>query len=298
MDEVAGEVREYTDVDNPLLVRDDKGGKIALLTGIPGSGKTTLMIHLAKRILFYHPRELVYYRFNDGCQWVFAEPSECVFLLQGLPDKKYVFVNKKKEKPFNPEDLGIKVRYCYEPRDMLLKAEHGKINFFFHYDKQFFVDFCDVLIKKWDDRWVSIFYDEAQQLMPFNMSGEEYDLIVRDFIEGKIASFRSNKISFIAACHDYALNLHWSYRSKVQYYVLLTGATPPRHVRLKYKAFERDGIAWITDSCSFGYYRFPKYTPLGDFTLNIYDIFEASLYEEREGGSEPRTSTKVALSHR
>lgn len=275
------QVMEFEDFDHPLLFRHSGAkGRIGLISGEPGSGKSSYMAYLAKRILDLHPRELVFYRWTpQQCQWKYVEPSQALLLLQGLPELNYVIVDKAKRQPINPEDLGIKVKLCYEPQDFLLKAEPGKVNFIFHLenDKKFFIDFCQALLNRFDNRWITIFYDEASHLMPTFPKGKDWKLIAELFVEKMLGEFREAKISFIAACHDFHQNLFWGYRSKVQYYCLLKGAKPPKGCMLKFKAFEQPGVVWITSSSEYGFHRFPEQKALGDFMLSIQSIFDKPL---------------------
>ena len=199
----------------------DHGGITAIVLGQMGSGKTTFLLSkLALPLL--ETKERLIWRGGPFCQWGYLPPERINLILSPL--YQYTWIDRRRKREVNLEDLGIEYSFVYEAEDILWKIEPGRLNVVY-VDDDGFIELLEILNSRPDIEWISIFHDEIQKLAPSNVEGDQWRRNKR--LADALAETRKNYVSFYAAAQeladiDYRINRKWMTR------VYLKGARPPR----------------------------------------------------------------------
>ena len=250
------------------------GGHLTLITGPIGSGKTSLVLALAKA-------------FSDSGFTVVFRGREAfeIYRLPNWEEKTLIFVPKNHKIKFIEHDhitrdLNISYEEYENIDDLLQKIKPGKINLVFYakeLNKRWFknhflgedpkeatkymetiwwLEFFDKIIKKLASRKIVIIIDEAHELFPSSTTGLLWRLL--EFAKSKIADFRKYKKNLILATHDPS-DLDWRINRKFDYAIYLRGAkTLKRIVWQKYTYKLDDNAAFIEGPTEFGIIHFKK----------------------------------------
>jgi len=261
-------IRELLHPDNGF------GGHLTLITGPIGSGKTSLILALARA--FADSGFTVVFRGREAFE---------IYRLPKWREKTLIFVPKNHKIRFIEHDhttkeLNIPYEEYENIGDLLQKIKPGKINLVFHAkeinEKWFkphflgedvkeakkyietiwWLEFFDKLIKKLASRKVVVIIDEAHELFPSSTTGLLWRLL--EFAKSKIADFRKYKKNLILATHDPS-DLDWRINRKFDYAIYLRGAkTLKRLVWQRYTYKLDDDGAFIEGPSEFGIIHFKK----------------------------------------
>lgn len=260
-----------------LLRREyDHGGVSAIITGETGSGKTTFMLsHIIYYILYQHPkrysREYLFWRGQSSCQWAYI-PFEKIKLLLD-PMYEYKLVNRETGEELDLDSLGLKYEYCEDLEDFYRYAETHMLNIFYM-ELGRFIDFLHFLNNRHDINWISIFYDELQDLAEPNAPGELW--LRNKKLADQLANTRKNYINFYATTHSLS-SVDYRVVRKIKYRVYLKNAKIPRDSIIRNKLLTRN-----PKYCSIGKaiiegseFRMVEFKPLQKQMQLLIDIREA-----------------------
>ena len=219
------------------------GGTNVLITGSKGAGKTTLMLRLAEKL---EENEKVIWRGMFSCQWFFSTIP--VHLI--LPTKNVTVTVIDPAGSYNdlpPEDVVEKVSYVNSPEDIYKKLRKGYLNTVYLLDIYEWLDVFDVLLHRKNVDWISILFDEIEDLFPLNPSGEVWRLVEKG--AQQIKEFRKNNISLYAATQKIS-DVDYRILNKINYFVYLRGAKVAKNsiVSQKRVNFLRHGQGIIESS--------------------------------------------------
>lgn len=242
---------------NKLFERNPKfGGVSCAFYGVPGSGKTSLMLQICKRINKENPEEIIVWREP----W--AVPMQITNL--GLPINIFSDSNTKiqikeltgaKPIPCN----GFKIRHFQHIGQLINKLTPG-INLVYFKDRKGWLRLFKRM--KTNLSWITFFLDEAEDLFSSRVGGRDWHL--NEEFCSDIKEFRKARNSmFLNSQTDWDVDPR--IKSKLMLEVYLYGAKKNKDSPL-YRGVLQDielGEGWITYAHSlFGKIRFNPVEPL------------------------------------
>ncbi|NVM22251.1 MAG: hypothetical protein HWN68_10790 [Desulfobacterales bacterium] len=197
------------------------GGKSALITGKPDSGKTGLLHGLSSRIV---ENEICIFRgLKTGQEFRF--PGHLNIIAFQCRPKFYDMKGKEL-------DVGLKIINS-NYHEVLKACVLGKLNvlyFPFEKERSYWVGFARFLIQRFPadyaSSYVSLFIDEAEEIIPPPEKGKFRD--TEEFV-GALKEFRKTLISIYAATQQY-FDVFWRAIGKINYKIYLRGAIVPRRI--------------------------------------------------------------------
>jgi len=241
-----------------IFVRDpEQGARLLIITGEQGSGKTTLMLIFAKKMM---ETDYVVWRGRDLAQWhrfpdywrnvvIFAHEND---------DLTFLKIPHNGGEPEELDDVRI-IKYS-DPRDIIPRLRKTKINVVYEpsfysisdelaYDilarsniaispkrrkamkaSFFWFEFFFRLLQRPDRRWISVFLDEVDDIMPETPKGLQW--VLQEWMKDTIKDLRKAFINFIGSAHILT-NVDWRIRSKIQIRIYLKGAQIEKNSLLK-----------------------------------------------------------------
>lgn len=250
---------------NLLLERDiDFGGTNCLVLGRLGSGKTSLLVHIFKRLLEMQgeddrPEEYLWWRGQKTCQWAKFDDilDYQIFAPEGM---KIEFITEEGQK-------NVDVQRYTNYTDLLDKGELGQVNVVY-FDTGNLINF----IEKTQERsfeWHSFGCDEADNIAPWPASGDAHDRAMK--AADIVKETRKNKTSFYANTQGWG-SLHWALKYKFMSKIFLVGAPKPKDAPVWKSAIRglELGQGWLTSGGQFQKISFDPY-PTQEDVKALYD---------------------------
>jgi len=240
-----------------IFERDiDKGAVFAEISGIPGSGKTSLMIGMSKRIMKDNPEELIFWRESVGspCQFTkFGDPSKWQILAEeSYPLQVLEITNKLKPAP-------VSVKYFRDYQELMRMSKPGMLNVVYFKDLYKWIPFIDRLRLLSD--WQTVFLDEFEDICPQRCSGITWRM--NDKLSNSLKQLRKSRVSIIANTQS-SMDADFRVRSKLMFWIYLYGARKDELSPISKSAVRalRVGSGWIDQAHSlFGQFSFPPFVP-------------------------------------
>ncbi|MCD6485188.1 MAG: hypothetical protein J7L47_08785 [Candidatus Odinarchaeota archaeon] len=206
-----------------ILEKDfNYGGVITHITGAKGAGKTTLLLRLAENLI---KNEKVLWRGMFSCQWFFSTiPVNLI-----LPKKikaTLIVMDKHASRKAEPEDVADRVSYFTSIKQVYTKTRRKYLNVIYFINILDWLDLFELLIKREDVSWISIIFDEMEDLFPMNPSGSLWKEVERG--AQIIKEFRKNYISLYMVSQKIS-DIDYRITNKVNYRIYLRGAKVPRN---------------------------------------------------------------------
>lgn len=172
-----------------LYVRNpDFGGMITGFFGLQGSGKTSLMLRLAKKILETNPSETVFWREP----WNVPLQAERISMpLRIFSERKLMVQIKELTKDGAVPTDDLSVRYFTRPAELMKYVEPGCINLVYFDHRKSWLRLMSSMKKNLS--WQSFFIDEIEDILPARCSGRDWHLN-ENFCE-TIKELRKSRIS-------------------------------------------------------------------------------------------------------
>ncbi len=236
-----------------LFARDMARGSIScMVSGQPGSGKTTILHGLATRLVFH---DLCIFRGMPTFQ-----EARFPWDVKTIAFHSDPVVYKPTGKPYTDIDVDH-VEGGFG--DLLSSCELGKLNvvyFDFKDEQTSWARFSKWLVQRnmgeYSSNFASLFVDEASEVIPAPGFGPFRN--VRSLIES-ITNFRKTLVSLYLASQR-ASDCHWLLSSKIQYSIYLKGAVlPAKERRIHQNAVDRlrPGTGILSGGV-FSYFFFPN----------------------------------------
>lgn len=279
--------------------RGGEGGHNAILMGIPGQGKTTLLEYLAvlaaKGVdLFGEKREpkagIWRARRHDKYLEFFHLGIGRLMLPQGSAYTLLKVFDDGRQEEITIDDLeeeGLDYAFYAGPKDIVDKLEVGKILCILFpgtklEETKFYADLFEALINRRSQDWVDVSIDEAGDILgPY--TGDSW-LVQKKFIDGT-ADFRKTLIDSRFGCHAYT-DLDQRLWAKVPYHIYKRGAkrmkgdTP----RLKQETINNTQVneAWITYGAFFDKFTFPDMKPEARLNYRLQTVARRFVVQEEK----------------
>ena len=257
--EKADEIPDMTErmgkfIDSEIIMsrNTNTGGCTNEILGPQGTGKTSLMLNYALRIMKLNPDEIIIWRdsyqsaiqFNRITCWeIFAEKGVELQI-------KDINLNKI-------VDLPITIFKDFDELDSMVKPQQLNV-----------VYVCDQVIGyirlinyfKSNKGWQSIFLDEYEDIAPINCSGPKYNLI--GALGNEMKNIRKGLISLFCNTQSKS-QIDWRVRDTFMIETYLSGAKKDKYSSVYQNAINslEKGVAWLSWEGKFGRVNFPPVVP-------------------------------------
>lgn len=225
---------------NKLFERDPKfGGVTCSFYGVPGSGKTSLMLQACKKIVEEHPDEIIFWRephdvpvqiLNLGMPVNFFSTSKLNIKLHELTSDGYIKSNDHKV-------------YLFRHEGELLKRVTPGINVVYFHDRKGWLRLIRRM--KTNLSWQSFFLDECEDIFSSRVGGRDWHL--NEEFCTDIKELRKARISmYLNSQTDWDIDPR--IKSKLMLECFLYGSKKDNNTPL-YKGVLQDlklGEGWIT----------------------------------------------------
>lgn len=272
-----------------LFVRDpQQGGRLVLMTGYQGVGKTTLLEKFAQRA--FSLGDYVVWRGRDLAQWhrfpdywlnvtLFVHEDDDIKILKlphdgGPPEE---IDNVRIVKYREPQEVVRKLRktkinVIYEPSfysisERMVYEIAKRTNIFISPERRkamkasyFWYEFMYHLLERPNRRWVSVFFDEFDDIAPETPKGLQW--VLQEWMMHTVKDLRKAFISLFASTHVLT-NVDWRIRSKFQIRIYLQGAQIEKGSIIRKKQLTQQlpiGVG-IIEWGTYGLFRFDPLPP-------------------------------------
>lgn len=285
---------------NDLTVhKESVGGRLCLISGMQGSGKSTLMIHIL----------LDYLKQGDYCIWR-ARERECIHMLPNWQELCRFYFHRDDEhqvydvrgKTAIPITSDLKITTYKDATDLLSKLSQDEVNVVFEPSRftfsgntkllevveesgkrvtskirsqpqkptYFWFEVLYLLKTKKDTFWYSLFIDECDEVLPEHPASLDWHL--QHWCKDSAKDLRKSRVSLI--CSTHAINdVFFKLISKFTHFIYCRNAQIPkksliRNKQLCYKL--RIGQA-VIESGLFGWLNFKKLPKpdMGDLVIEV-----------------------------
>jgi len=209
------------------LLRDpSQGGHTSLITGPPGSGKTSLMLFEAELFMEKYPSEIVFWR----------DSPNSVAQFNRIGDNYLIFVEKNCKISFRDMTHGGSLDIPYKSFKNFHElidvdtaegmVQPGFLNVVYLIDDYKWIDLMDHLRRCIG--WQDIFVDEIEDLLPLNPSKRDnesrnYRMEKNLLFSNSIKQFRKGLINMTGNTQNY-FEVDWRARSKMNFLIYLRGS--------------------------------------------------------------------------
>jgi len=252
------------------------GGHSLELTGIPGSGKTSLHLHFYEIIKKRYPDERIFWRdlveapvqFVRTKDWqLFAEEGMNFRIIDRNDDGREIDVPRItfEEIPqvsYEPQIADDKKKYKENQelkqqqddifRKIYKKAKGGRLNVIYFRTEAHWIDFMRYVRNTPD--WVTFLWDEYEDIFPGANRGELWWRI--EWAKNNVKQTRKGLVNlFVNTQHKG--DVDWRIRSKIGNWAYLFGALPDDEspVKKEYARQLKVGQGWL----DLGHYKFGKF---------------------------------------
>ena len=250
--EVMGEI-----LVKKIFERDfSKGGQFIYVTGSQGSGKTSLALGFATKIIRDNPEELVFWResLNAPVQFTKYNGDYQILCERRFPIDIREITDKRKI------TKDIHVRYFEGFKQLMLQALPGYLNVVYFKEPSKWTDFIRFLIVY--PGFKSVFLDEMEDVTPEFSGGDEWRR--NKLFSEAIKQCRKGCITLIGNSQNISDCDH-RIRKKATMFIFLHGAIVPDESPIKKNAVQSlpIGSAWLDfGHAEYGQFTFPPFKPI------------------------------------
>lgn len=241
--------RRFPKVLDKVLIRNPRlGGKLMIVYGEQGSGKTTILELIAWAVNLLYPEEIIIWRGQKSCMWAdFLAADMPVHIIYSGPEP--IFVDAWTGQPV---ELNVDLTGPVPPNEIFDACDNRCVNVIYIYAEapvDFTAKWLELLkvLEEQPHGWVSLFFDEVEDLVPGNAKGTLWSLV--EEVARTVKEFRKNWVSFYGASQHY-FDIDYRFRGKMQFRMYLPGAKAPPRARVWQKAIDSLslGEGWLEGS--------------------------------------------------
>jgi len=280
---VASQIRDRIHNHDP-----DHGGVFLEITGSPGSGKTSSMLSIIRRVMKDHPDEKIFFSNT------YFAPMQSLRI--GMENHK-ILVKRGSNVTFHDRDKKLKqiypdITYFSDFDELYDNAEKGKINAVFFGDRSIWREFIHYLRSVGE--WCHVCFDEFGEVAPAHKSGKEYWNIGK--FSDDLKEVRKCMVNVFENTQS-VTDIDFRVRTKIMIFAYLPGARANKRGRVTQQAIDnldlnhkKGNEAYLEFSGRFGKLRFKDIFPPADYH------WEARMPEKLEGEDNEQKETESSSS--
>lgn len=255
----ADKLKDFTEamgkfIDEEIIMsrRESEGGATIEILGPQGSGKTSLMLNYAVRIMEENPDEIIIWKdsYQSQCQFNRLKNWE-IFAEHGV-DLQFRNI-------YHDEVVELPVTYFSDFNSLVHKMSPQQLNVVYVKDEVVgYIRLINYLRRH--SKWQSVFIDEYKDIAPLNESGYRYKLI--GALGKEMSNIRKGLVSMF--CNTQAKSqIDWRVRDAFMIYSYLSGAKKDSSSSVYQQAINglEKGSSWVSWEGKFGRIHYPPYYP-------------------------------------
>ena len=258
-------------IDNNLIMSRllSTGGCTTEILGPQGTGKTSLMLSYATRIMQEYPDEIIIWKdsYQAQCQFNRLE-NWSIFAQEGV---SLVFRDIHKDEVY---DVPVTVFKDFKHLSNLVSPQ--QLNVVYVNDDT--IDFIKLInfFRRYKG-WQSIFIDEYRDIAPLNAPGIQNQLI--GALGSEISAIRKGLVSLFVNTQSKS-QIDWRVRDAWMVNIYLAGAKKDKYSSVYQQAINslEKGSAWVSWEGKFGRISFPPFEPI-DPVLDVDNVNKISLID-------------------
>ena len=247
----------------------DSGGTFSVLTGAPGSAKTSGMLSLCDYSIRHHPKHKMFFSNSYGVPLQFSKLGKDRFDIMVMKDSNVSFHDRSNRR----KQIFPKVTYFEDHEDLYELAKPGRLSAIFFGDRILQMDFLHYLLSIGE--WKHVFVDEIGEICPAFTSGKLFHAIGQFALDLKecrktLTDYCSNTQSIAGIDHRVI--------SVIMVKIYLPGARSSKNGRVMQKAIDNLKIDHVKGNEAY----LEAYGSFGKTTFkNIYVPDSKMLWEAR-----------------
>jgi len=247
----------------------DSGGTFSLITGAPGSAKTSAMLSFADYTMKHHPSHKVFFSNSYGVPLQFVKISKGCFDLMVKEGSGVTFHDRSDRR----KQIYPKVTYFKDYEELYELAKPGRLSVPFFGNRILQMDFLHYLLSIGE--WKHLFIDEISEIAPMHTSGKLFHKIGRFTMDLK--EVRKTLTNYCCNSQSIA-GIDYRVVSVIMVKIFLPGALSSKHGRVRQAAIDNLKIDHVNGNEAYleAYGRFGKTT-----FKNIYKPNPSILWEAR-----------------
>lgn len=247
-------------LDNIFSRDADRGATFTECSGLQGSGKTSLALGFADKIMSINPSEIIYWRESVGTPCQFTKIGTGKY--QILIEKDYPLEILEITNNLLPVE-DVKIIYFTGLNDLYQKSKPKMLNVVYFKKPISWIDLILFLGNK--PEWQSLFWDEYEDIVPQRCSnaGEDKQWSRNEQFAQSLKQLRKSRVSLFANTQS-SMDVDVRVRSKIMYWVYLYGSRRDKISPVSKGAIQSlsVGSGWIDHGHSlYGQFTFPPYLP-------------------------------------
>jgi len=258
-------------IDNNLIMSRQlsTGGCATEILGPQGTGKTSLMLSYATRIMQEYPDEIIIWKdsYQAQCQFNRLE-NWAIFVQDGV---SLVFRDIHKDEIY---DVPMTVFKDFKHLSNLVSPQQLNVV----YVNDDIIDFIKLInFFRRHRGWQSIFIDEYRDIAPLNAPGIQNQLI--GALGSEISAIRKGLVSLFVNTQSKS-QIDWRVRDAWMVNTYLAGAKRDKYSSVYQQAINslEKGVAWVSWEGKFGRISFPPFEPI-DPVLDVDNVNKISLID-------------------
>lgn len=244
-----------------IFARDRSyGGYLGFLCGSQGSGKTSMSLNMADKILREFPNELVLWGEPFGIPAQFQKLKGDFQILSSVDNKLGLYLMKEGEPLHKTDDIPIKT-FKY-PSEVIRLCKPGILNVIYFSSEHLSKHWLSVFKHfKMDGSWESVFLDESEDIFPFRSRGKQW--YTNETFAEVCKELRKCRINMFFNSQQ-AFDIDFRLLGKINLLFYFRGARVTKISPVWQGAVSglKQGQCYVVlDHADFGIVRFPKYEP-------------------------------------
>lgn len=252
----------------------DAGGTVCVITGAPGSAKTSAMLSFVDYAMRHHPKHKIFFSNSYGVPLQFPKLGKDCFDIMVLKGSSVTFHDRSdRRKQIYPQ-----ITYFEGYEDLYELAKPGRLSAVFFGDRYQQMNFLHYLLSIGE--WKHLFVDEVNEISPAHTSGKLFHKIGDFALDLK----ECRKTLTDVCCNTQSIpSIDYRIIAVLMVRIYLPGARASKNGRVTQKAIDNLGIDHVNGNEAYleAYGRFGKTTFKNIYVPDAKMLWEARTHEKK-----------------